>query len=376
MKASFTFEEGLHLYGQLGRAYGLVRRWEESREAYETLLATAREAGDREAEWEALQHLAMLGTDYTLDPEADDETFRGVKERAEREAEEEGGEGRRKAGAEAEASEVFVWSPEYALGRVEEALSLARELGRDDLISMSLLLSALAAAWGGRWGHPKDAADKLAKARRLYALSSDRVMEGEFLTLYAWAEVMDGRPEEALRLGRERLAIAHELGGRDIYLADSHGLVLALLEVGDYEEALSVACMGARRGPLAGSSRAVAGGPGNPGRRADGPLPARRGPRHLRRGVGLDQHRAVPGANPLQAVRPGRPGKATGRRPTSEPSRPQGSGARWHCSSPHLSTSTTRSRRCCAATTKSWPARSCGASGRPSEKTGACASPT
>ena len=236
-----TLAERLHVYRQLGHVYELVRRWEKARGAYENLLATARKAGDRETEWEALISLAMLGTDYSLDPEADDETFRGVKEKAEQERQESNlmGEGRRAA---EEIQEAYTWSPRYALEHAGEALSLAREMGREDLISQSLHNSALVGAWAGRW---EGMAAKLAEARRLYIALGDRVMEGEALTLYAWAEVLEGRPEEGLKLGRERLSIARETGDRDLYLADSHGLVLALLEVGEYEEALSVARRGA-----------------------------------------------------------------------------------------------------------------------------------
>ena len=236
-----TLAERLHVYRQLGHVYELVRRWEKARGAYENLLATARKAGDRETEWEALISLAMLGTDYSLDPETDDETFRGVKEKAEQERQESNlmGEGRRAA---EETQETYTWSQYYALERAGEALSLAREMGRDDLIAHSLNLSALVSAWAGRW---EGMAGKLAEARRLFTALGDRVLEGEALTLYAWAEVFEGRPEEGLRLGRERLSIARETGDRDMYLADSHGLVLALLEVGEYEEALSVAHRGA-----------------------------------------------------------------------------------------------------------------------------------
>ena len=236
-----TPAEGTRLYGRLGLCYALLRRWHKAKEHYETMLEEARKAGDREQQWEALQQLAMLGTDYTADPESDDELFRGVKQKAEQEAED---KYYRKYETSVEL-EAFEWSPEYALSRVEEALSLARQMSRDDLVASSLYTSALASAWAGRWEYLRQIADKIAEARQIYATLGDRIWEGETLTLHAWAEVFAGKPGEAQRLGRERLFIGRETGERDIHLADSHGLILALLETGEYEEALSVAHRGA-----------------------------------------------------------------------------------------------------------------------------------
>ena len=229
----FAPSEQIGLYERLGRAYGLVRDLERSREAYEGMLAETRKAGEREEEWRALLHLAVLGTDHSVRPEEDDELFRGVRRKTDEVGED--GEG---TGGSVNARADPVWSPSYALDRAGEALSLARGLGREDLVANSLFLRALLGAWAGRWD---GVAGMTAGARSLFAAMGDRAMEAEALTLSAWGEVMLGRPQEALRLGRERLAATRELGNQDIHLADSHGLVLALLEVGEYQEALSMA---------------------------------------------------------------------------------------------------------------------------------------
>ena len=236
-----TPAEGARLYGRLGLCYALLRRWQRAKGHYEAMLEEARKAEDREQQWEALQQLAMLGTDYSGDPEGDDELFRGIRKKAEQEVADDD-DTKNEPSVELEA---FEWSPKYALDRVEEALSLAREIGRDDLVANSLYSSLLVGAWAGRWEHPRQTADKIAEARQIYAKLGDRVLEGEGLTLHAWAEVFAGKPGEAQRLGRERLFIGRKTGERDIYLADSHGLILALLETGEYEEALSVAHRGA-----------------------------------------------------------------------------------------------------------------------------------
>ena len=230
-----TLAEGARLYGRLGLCYALLRRWQRAKGHYEAMLEEARKAEDREQQWEALQHLAMLGTDYSGDPEGDDELFRGVKRKAEQEAREE--DEREKAGTSAE-PEAFEWSPEYALGRAEEALSLAQELDREDLIAHGSTAICAVELFAGRWNR---VAKRAAEARSLFAAMEDRALEAELLTASAWGEAMIGNSQEALRLGRERLAATQELGDQDIHVADLHGLVLALLEVGEYEEALTVA---------------------------------------------------------------------------------------------------------------------------------------
>ena len=226
--------EGLGLYENLGCCYKLLGRWAGAFEAYERMLAEARGAENREAERKALSSLAMLGTDYTVQPEKEDALFRGMRRET---------EDRNETGT----SQAFAWSPGYARARAEEALSLARETSRDDLIADSLHAAALLGWWSGRW---ERVAEMCAEARSLYAAAGHRVLEAEISALSAWGEVMEGKLQEAVRFGQEQLAVARELDHRDIVLADAHGLVLALLETGRYEEALSLA----RRGEQAARS--------------------------------------------------------------------------------------------------------------------------
>ena len=220
--------DGPRLYERLGYCYKLLFQWTQALDAYERMLAEAREVDDREAEWEALNSLAMLGTDYTVQPEEEDELLRGMQRRAEDQSEPATGP---------DTPQDFVWSPEYARERAEEALSLAREIGGNDLVANSLYAVALLDGWSGHWGR---VVEICAEARSLYAAMGDRALDAEILALSAWGEVMEGRPQEAVRFGRAQLAVARELADRDIVLADAHGLVLALLETGGYEEALSL----------------------------------------------------------------------------------------------------------------------------------------
>ena len=233
---------GPRLYERLGNCYRLLSRWTEALDAYERMLDEAREAADREAEWEALNNLAMLGTDYTVQPEEEDELFRGMKREA---GDQDGPE------TGTDTSQDFAWSPGYARDRAEEALSLARETGREDLIASSLYAAALLDGWSGRW---ERVAEMCAEARPLYTAMGNRTLEAEILGLSAWGEVMEGRPQEAARFGQAQLAVARELDGRDIILADAHGLILALLETGEYQEALSLARRSAKAARSLGAS--------------------------------------------------------------------------------------------------------------------------
>ena len=250
MRLSATFEERLRLYGGLGRSYELLRRWTEARETYEALLATAREAGGREAEWDALSRLAGLATDMSTQPEADNDLFQGVKRRSEADAAADTG-GFAKAEAGSETPAEFSWSPSYALERAEEALELARGLEREDLVAHSLGLIGLLGVYTGRW---EAVADRSEEARSLYAGMGDKALEAEFLNLSAWGTALIGEPVQAVRFGRQRRTATRELGDGEIHLADLHGLTLGLLEAGEYEEALSVADLGLGAARSLGSS--------------------------------------------------------------------------------------------------------------------------
>lgn len=237
-----------YLYERLGDCYKLLGRWPQTFDAYEQMLAEAQDAGERETEWEALINLASLATDLSTQPEADDEIFQGLREKA--------GEGVYNATVEHETgpsgmSERFKWSPSQALERAEEALSLAQELGRRDLIAHSTVGLALLGVYAGRWD---EVASRSEEARTLYVAIGDRAMQAELLNLSAWGELMIGDPEKALRLGKQKLAATRELGDQPIHAADLHGLAMALLERGEYEEALSVARRGSAEARSLGSS--------------------------------------------------------------------------------------------------------------------------
>ena len=243
-----TPEERVRLFERLGHAYELLGDLARALEAYERVLAEARAAGDPEAEWTALFRLALLGTESITRPEEEGDLYRGVSRRSA--ATRDGGVpvGAR-AGADAgdgtpNVPNVFAWSPSYSRARVEEALSLARTLGPDELIAPSLVGFGAVEATAGRWAKAADAAEE---ALTIYARLGDRAMEAEMLDFIATAEVMTGSPSDAVHRMRRHPGLTGELGDLDIHRADVHGFVLGLVETGgDYGEALSAACAGAK----------------------------------------------------------------------------------------------------------------------------------
>ena len=171
------------LYGGLARACALVHDWARAQEAYEKLLAAARGTGDREAEWEALHGLGMLGIGFTVGSD-DDELLRGVRRREQlREivrtagAAQEEHEGTKAAGA--------AYSPRAARRYAERALRLARELGREELILRSEFGLGVACGWTGMW---KESAFHMEEALSFYATSGGGEMEPQNLIHLLWSK--------------------------------------------------------------------------------------------------------------------------------------------------------------------------------------------
>ena len=230
-----TISQRLHIYERLGRCYELLRRWGDAQKAYENLLATARKAGDQEAEWEALNRRSMLGTDFYSPPEVDEKTelYKGVRLRAEE-------EGEPHPGQDGSTSQDYDWSPELAVFRAEEALSLARELEREDLVAISVDALALINAWAGRW---PEATEGVKEAVELYARQGD--VTAEIFGLYSWCLALQlGRPREGVRYGRNALRIGREQENEFFVTINAYCAAVGLVDLGAYEEALEISLEG------------------------------------------------------------------------------------------------------------------------------------
>ena len=233
-----TPHERLRLYGGLGRVHEATREWGAAQGAYERMLEEARRTGDREAEWGTLHRLATLGIDEgnVTRAEQEGELHRGARRKRDAGEEESGRSGVQGPGHAT--SEDIAWSLSAACARATEALGLAREMRREDLVAQSLTALGVLEAYSGRWERVLSAAEE---GISLYSRMGDRATEGETLDLLARALSMTGEPREAVRRMRDHPGLTGELGDREVHRADVFGMALALTETGDYEEALAIA---------------------------------------------------------------------------------------------------------------------------------------
>ena len=185
-------DEWRRFYGALGRVHEVACEWDEAQDAYESLLAEARKAGDQEAEWHTLHRLATLGIDEgsVARAERGGELHRqllrtknsGHEVRVRR-------DGRRPGPRAGSAS--FAWSPATARDRETEALGIARALDRDDLVVQSLTAVGVLEAYSGRWEQALSAAEEgIAVCHRI----GDKATEGELLSLVTRSMTMTGKP--------------------------------------------------------------------------------------------------------------------------------------------------------------------------------------
>lgn len=242
----------LRLYGGLARARALIHDGARAQEAYEKLLAVAREAEDRLAEWEALHGLGTLATGLTHGPD-DVELLRGVRRG-------EGPKGRSgpTGGARNEPGLVKLaasHTPRVALGHARKALRLARELDREDLVLRSEFVLGVACAWASLW---KESAAHMEKALSFYAASENGTTEASVLvhlvgskSLVAFSKGMVEGPDGAFgptgTLWSCRREAAELWGAIDSDYARGQmgtqavgGLVMA----GEYEDAIGKAARG------------------------------------------------------------------------------------------------------------------------------------
>jgi DNA-binding SARP family transcriptional activator len=248
-----------HLYIHLGRAYELNAESEKARGAYMLLLAYAQEAGELVMESAILNRLAILAAQQSFDLA----TAQTLLETARRVAE---ASGDLMILAETEWNlaqmAIHAWKSKRAQFHAERALELAHIIGLKELIARSQYTLGLSYGLGGRWeevvGHAEeartlyatiedqaDAAIRLS-AQLIYAGSppsgqlTKRAMEVLCLCLLALGHVNSGEPQAGVNSGRGALDISLQINSVWAQAYSMLNLNHALLEVGEYEEALRV----------------------------------------------------------------------------------------------------------------------------------------
>ena len=263
-----------HLYIQLGRAYELSEEWGKAREAYETMLALAREVGEARLEVGARNNLAVLAFHQESDPPR----ARRLLEDAIRVAEEAGLE-ELLVEIECTLAEVMTYGTgefEHSGALAGKALASARTLEeRPDLIARALETLARLELFRGRLEESAACAEEgaelsreLAKRRPPRTLLpsmptamglvaswkvGNKAMENQCLMYLAYIRVFQGRLQEGIAFGREVLGKSRELPERAEAMG-SPALSLGLLASGEYEEALEVCLRGTELARIAQDS--------------------------------------------------------------------------------------------------------------------------
>ncbi len=252
-----------HLYIHLGRAYELNAEWEKARSAYTSMLTYAREAGELAMESSILNRLAILAAQQSFDLA----TAKRLLEEAWCVAEA-SGDPEILAETEWNLAQMAIHAGKLmrALIHAERALERAHVTSLKELTARSLYTLGLSYALGGYWEEVVTYAEE---ARNLYAAIDDqageasrltaqliyagsppseqltkRAMEVLCLCLLALGHVNCGEPRAGVSAGRAALDISLEIKNIWAQVYSVLNLNHALLEVGEYEQALRVTQQG------------------------------------------------------------------------------------------------------------------------------------
>jgi len=228
-----------HLYLQLGRAYELMNEWDKARATYEAMLTFAQEAHAPEIECTALNRLAtsaLQGSAYDLT------TAAALLQQALGVAESSGD----KVGlAEIEWSlaqlGLHTLDLENSIIHGRRAVTLAQELEMLELRARSLNILAFAEMGVSMWLDTEAHAEE---ARTLYEALGNRAMQADCLGYITLARVNGGQLEAAVSAGQTAWAISLEIENGWGQTNNAFQLALALLECGEYGQALTLAQRG------------------------------------------------------------------------------------------------------------------------------------
>ncbi len=246
-----------HLYVHLGRAYELNAEWEKARVVYTLLLVYAQNTHQPVMESTALNRLAILAAQQSFDLAIAQTLLAAAWRIAEA-----SGDLATRIETEWNLAQMALhaWKSKRALLHAERALEQVRMTGRKELTARGLYMLGLSSAFGGLW---KEVVACAEEAHTLYAAIEDqtvdaaevseqltyagfppswqltnRVMEVFCLCLLAFGHVNLGEPQTDVNVARAALDISLEINNIWVQAYSLLNLSHALLEVGEYEEAL------------------------------------------------------------------------------------------------------------------------------------------
>ena len=224
-----------HLFGQLGQAYEIRNDAKAAQTTYQAMLETARRVQDAEMECTALNRQAVLEGEDLSRTEHALALLQQALQVAERNHDRVG------------LAETY-WSLArvnyYALhldaslvyGR--QAYALVRELAKPDLAIRVLNVLSYTTKALGQW---EESASLAEEAWQLAAQRGNRIMEADCLARVADARINFGQPGEGVAAARAAYAISLEIEHTWSQVLSGYTLARGLVEIGSYEEALTIA---------------------------------------------------------------------------------------------------------------------------------------
>jgi DNA-binding SARP family transcriptional activator len=223
------------LYSQLGWAYEIRNNARAAQATYQNMLETARRMHDAEMECVALNRQAVLEGEDVFQLERAMALLQQALEVAERNHDQAG------------LAETY-WSLArvnyYALHLEEslvygrQAYPLVRELGKPDLVIRVLNILSYTTKALGQW---EESASFAEEAWQLAAQQGNRIMEADCLARVADARINFGQPGEGVTAARAAYAISNEIEHAWSQALSGYTLARGLVEIGSYEEALTIA---------------------------------------------------------------------------------------------------------------------------------------
>jgi len=239
------------LYIGLGRAYELAEAWPRAQETYQAMISNAQTIGAAAMECLGLNRLATVYINGFKDPQqaiALLEQARTVAEQS----------GDRRGLAETEWNLSLAARLEQktyvALRHVEQALSIARELGHPRLLARCLNSLAYVHGRLRQWDMVELYANE---ARDLYAVAGNRILEADSQRVVGWSQMYSGRPQDSLDTLQETFAFSQQTENLWGQVESGWRLALTLLELGRYGEAVRLARQAAKQARLVGQPTMV-----------------------------------------------------------------------------------------------------------------------
>ncbi len=250
-----------HLYAYLGRAYSNQNAWQQAQEAYEELLAYARQQRLLTLVSMTLNRLAILALQQSFDRPKVQALLEEAWHTAQTSHDQ-------RALAETEWNlaqiKTFVWGDlKSALAHGQHALELARGIHDKELEARSLsslgviyLLAGdfeetihceeVSLALYAALGNEQSVSRELSVAHFMSGVPptqplTNRASEAMCWELLALAQVQTGQVHNSMRSGRIAFSLAQESKNAWTQVNSTYGLAYGLLEAGAYEEALVLA---------------------------------------------------------------------------------------------------------------------------------------